>query len=108
MNENTVVSGGVEVETSWNLYSSRTETFDGSNNIFEGAQPRTSTSKVAFMGVFNSSDTCKILCEEQSTCTSYTHFGKTSGSLANMCYARLDGLWSPIKTAGAASGKKVS
>ena len=60
------------------------------------------------MGIFNESATCKFLCEQQTTCTSYTHFGKGSGVLAHMCYARKDGLWNPIKTAGASSGKKVS
>ena len=107
MNENTVVSGGIEVETSWDLYSAKTEVFDGDNNIFEGIQPRQSTSSVLFMGVFNSSDTCKVLCEQQYTCTSYTFFGKGAGNFANMCYGRLDGLWSPIKAEGAVSGRKV-
>ena len=108
MNENTVVSGGVEVETSWSLYSSKTEVFSGDNNIFEGIQPRQSTPSILFMGVFNSSETCRILCEEQSTCSSYTFFSKGAGALANMCYGRLDGLWSPIKLNGATSGRKVS
>lgn len=107
MNEKAVISGGIEVATHWELYSARTDVFSGTNNIFEGIEPHQSTASVAFLGVFDSAETCQLICKHVSTCSSYTYFGKDAGKFANLCYGRLDGKWNPIKTAGAISGKKV-
>ncbi len=106
-NENAIISGGKVIHTSWKLHKLATDEFEGQNAIFEGIQPHQSAGSVVFMGIFNESNLCKVLCEQQTTCTAYTFFGKTAGEFANMCYAREDGLWNPVANSAAVSGKKV-
>ena len=50
---------------------------------------------------------CEKACKKDSSCYAFTWFDVTSGSFANMCYFRVDGLWIPKSEAGTISGKKL-
>eukprot|EP00794_Sanderia_malayensis_P005521 gene5521-6206_t len=107
-NENAVISGGQIVDTTWDLYESKVDDYEGQNAIFEKIKPKQSVGNVVYMGTFEDDTLCKFLCEQQTTCTTYTQFSKAAGEFANMCYARKDGIWNPVANSAAKSGRKVT
>ena len=105
--ENAVITSDKVINVDWDLHRKDILSYEGMNPIFEGIQPKQSTKSVSFVGVFSSSSLCQEYCEDTSTCTSFAYFNNTCGAFSNMCYARNDGKWNPLKHTGVISGKKV-
>ena len=105
--EDAVITSDKVINVDWDLHKKDILSYEGMNPIFEGIQPKQSTKSVSFVGVFSSSFLCQEYCEATSTCTSFAYFDKTCGEFSNLCYARNDGKWNPLKHTGVTSGKKV-
>ena len=105
--ENAVITSDKVINVDWDLHKKDILSYEGMNPIFEGIQPKQSTKSVSFVGVFSSSILCQEYCKDTSTCTSFAYFDNTCGAFSNMCYARNDGKWNPLKHTGVISGKKV-
>ena len=105
--ENAVITSDKVIELYWELHKKEILNYEGLNPIFEGIQPKQSTKSVSFIGVFSSSLLCQKYCEDTPNCTSFAYFNNTCGSYSNLCYARNDGKWNPLKHTGVISGKKV-
>ena len=63
--------------------------------------------KIRLFGKVTRSRDCQKACEKDATCLAFTWYDDSYGELSKMCYFRLDGLWTPIFTKGAASRRKV-
>ena len=105
--ENAVITSDKVIDVHWELHKKEFLNYEGLNPIFEGIEPKQSTKSVSFIGVFSSSLVCQKYCEDTPSCTSFAYFNNTCGSYSNMCYARNDGKWNPLKHTGVISGKKV-
>ena len=105
--ENAVITSDRVIDVDWELHKKEFLNYEGLNPVFEGIQPKQSTKSVSFIGVFSSSLLCQKYCEDTPNCTSFAYFNNTCGSYSNLCYARNDGKWNPLKHTGVISGKKV-
>lgn len=105
--ENAVITSDRVIDVDWELHKKEFLNYEGLNPVFEGIQPKQSTKSVSFIGVFSSSLLCQKYCEDTPNCTSFAYFNNTCGSYSNLCYARSDGKWNPLKHTGVISGKKV-
>ena len=64
-----------------------------------------SDNRVKYYGMTSDFLECQTACEKSTSCYAFTWHDNTTGSFADMCYFRVDGLWVPKSEAGAISSK---
>ena len=105
--EKVVVSGFRTVKPAWTQVAARTDQYENLNPIFETIAPMKSSNKVKYLGKTTTSLQCETNCDKLKNCSSYVYFDKSNKDFGNQCYGRVDGVWNPVITNGAVSGKKV-
>ena len=103
------VSGGKEYKFDWvKVVDEMGPVMPGVNAIYGAvSMGGESNGVVWFYGKVDNATDCQIACTKNSTCFAFTWHDSTTGSLANDCYFRIDGLWTPQPQSGHYSGKKM-
>ena len=107
--EKAIVSGGKEYKFDW------VKVIDDMGPIMPGVNAINDTVSIGgqsnrmvwFYGKVDNATECQTACTKNLTCFAFTWHDPTTGSFANDCYFRIDGLWTPLQQSGHYSGKKM-
>ena len=107
-NETATVSGGKEYRFNWEkVVSMMGPLMPGVNAIYDVVPTGGQSNGVAwFYGKVDNATGCQAACISNLTCFAFTWHDLTTGTFANDCYFRTDGLWVPVEQSGHYSGKK--
>lgn len=107
--ETATVSGGREYQFDWvKVVDEMGPLMPGVNAINGTVSIGGESDGVAwFYGKMGNAGDCQAACTQNSSCFAFTWHDQTTGTFANDCYFRVDGLWVPVQQSGHYSGKRL-
>ena len=108
--ENTFISGAKNYSFDWHIYMKEMAPMAVDVSIVNSSisTPGESNNQAKFYAKSANASDCQAACEKDTSCFAFTWYDSSFGNLSNMCYFRIDGLWVPTRTTGAASGRKLN